>query len=199
MKLILASTSPYRKAILSRVGLDFVAKAPLVDEEALKRQGPKNPEELCLFLAEKKAESLSLENPGDIVIGSDQMAILDGVKIDKPGSYEKAFAQLQSLSGKEHRLLTGMAVYHNGECVKELSVNTIRFRTLSDDEIAAALEKDQPFDCAGSYKIEKSGPWLIESLKTEDPSSIEGLSIMTLYRLLEKIKINPNIFWQNKK
>ena len=198
MKLILASTSPYRKVILSRVGLSFTALAPQVNEEALKKTGPQKAQELCLYLAEKKAESLSAQYPNDVVLGSDQMAVLDGVKIDKPGTMEKAFAQLKTLSGQEHELLTAMAVYYKGQCAKEISVNKIRLRQLSDQDIQASLEKDQPMDCAGSYKIEKSGLWLIESLKTEDPSSIEGLSVITLYRLLEKLKINPSVFWSEK-
>lgn len=195
MELILASQSPYRKAILSRVGIQFVSQTPKVDEEALKKMGPKKAEDLCLFLAEKKAKSISDTHPNDVVLGSDQMAVLDGVKIDKPGSKEKAFAQLKALSGKEHQLLTAMALCHQGQCVSALSVNTIRMRVLSDEEIHTSLERDNAIDCAGSYKIEKSGLWLIESLKTEDPSSIEGLSIVTLHRLFEKLKINPSQFW----
>ena len=195
MKLILASQSPYRKAILTRVGIQFAPQSPKVNEEELKLSGPKKAEELCLYLAEKKAESIALENPNDVVLGSDQMAVLDGVKIDKPGSMEKAFTQLKFLSGKEHELLTAMVLYHKGQCVKEISVNKIRLRELSDEEIRLSLERDQALDCAGSYKIEKSGLWLIESLKTEDPSSIEGLSVMTLYRLLKKINIHPSVFW----
>ena len=195
MQLILASQSPYRKAILSRVGLKFISQSPKVDEEALKQSGPQKAYDLCLYLADKKAESISIRQPYDVVIGSDQMAVLNDVKIDKPGNMEKAFAQLKALSGQEHELLTAMAVYHQGQCAKEVSVSKIRLRNLTDDEIRISLEKDRPFDCAGSYKIEKSGLWLIESLKTEDPSSIEGLSVMTLYRLLEKLKINPLNFW----
>lgn len=195
MKLILASQSPYRKAILNRVGIQFVSQTPLVDEEALKLSGPRMANELCLYLAEKKAESIAVNCPDDVVLGSDQMAVLDGVKIDKPGSMEKAFAQLRSLSGREHDLLTAMALYHKGQCVKEVSVNKIRLRHLSDEEIHASLVRDQAFDCAGSYKIEKSGLWLIESLKTDDPSSIEGLSMMLLYRLLKKLNLNPSEFW----
>lgn len=197
MKLILASSSPYRKALLSRVGLNFTAAPPKVDEDALKRTGPQEPHALALYLAEEKAKSLASVYPEDVIIGSDQMAILDGVKIDKPGSTEKAFLQLKQLSGKEHELLTAMAVYYKGQCLSEISLNKIRLRNLPDEEIKISLAKDQPFDCAGSYKIEKSGVWLIESLKTEDPSSIEGLSVMTLYRLLEKIKINSSVFWSH--
>lgn len=193
--MILASQSPYRKAILQRVGIQFVAESPLVDEDALKLSGPKKAYDLCLFLADKKAESIALRRPNDVILGSDQMAILDGAKIDKPGTMEKAFLQLKALSGKEHELLTAMALYHQGQCVKEVSVNKIRLRELSDDEIHASLKRDQALDCAGSYKIEKSGLWLIDSLKTDDPSSIEGLSVMTLYRLLEKLNLNPANFW----
>ena len=197
MKLILASTSPYRKAILSRVGLRFTAVAPSVDEDTLKHTGPKEAHALCMYLAEHKAKSLTNLYPDDVIIGSDQMAVLDGAKIDKPGTKEKAFAQLKQLSGKEHELLTAMAVYYKGQCLSEISVSKIRLRNLSDEEINNSLAKDQPFDCAGSYKIEKSGLWLIESLKTEDPSSIEGLSVMTLYRLFEKLKINSSVFWSH--
>jgi septum formation protein len=199
MKFILGSGSPYRKNLLKRAGFSFVTASPLVDEEALKAQGPKLPEELTRFLALKKAESLVEKHPESWIVGCDQAAVIGKNILHKPKTRERAIEQLTKISGKWHWLVTSMALVKNGEIPTVMTdITKIKLRPLSRGDIETYVDIDKPFDCAGSYKIEKSGIALISDLRTKDPTAIEGLSVVALtsffvrqgFSLAEIIKID---------
>lgn len=180
MQIILASQSPYRKALLENFGLSFRALSPKVDEEQLKLTGPRDLIELTRYLAFHKAESLAKDFSGDVILGSDQLAEIDGQRLDKPGSFERAQAQLELMQGRAHRLITSLSVIAPTATYTFTDITVLHMRKLSPAEIKAYLEIDKPFDCAGSYKIEKAGMGLIERLETQDPSAIQGLPLISL-------------------
>lgn len=181
MKFLLASQSPYRKNLLSRVGFDFLTASPLVDEEKLKTEGSEDASELTRFLALKKAESLLEKHPGLWIVGCDQAAVLGKRFLHKPQTRERAIEQLTRMAGKWHALVTSMALVKAGEIPTVMTdITKIRIRALSQNDIEAYVDMDQPFDCAGSYKIEKSGISIIEDMRCKDPTAIEGLSVVAL-------------------
>lgn len=196
MQLILASTSPYRRALLENFGLDFKCVSPKIDEEALKAAGPENLVELTRFLAGRKASSLVPDFPDAIIIGSDQIAESAGERLDKPGTTVKAIEQLEKLQGKTHRLITSLAVISPAKTIVTTEVTTIQMRSLSKEMIAAYVAKDNPIDCAGSYKIERAGLALVERMETSDPSAIQGLPLTHLTRSLESLGIQLNHLWR---
>jgi len=182
--IVLASTSPYRRELLHKLGLDFTAKSPICDEDAYKAQ-IKEPLQLAQSLARLKAESLATSE--NCVIGGDQVAAL-GLKIlDKPGTFEKACEQLTEMQGKTHHLFTAICVIYQGTAHQILDVTEIEMRSLSRRQIEAYVKKDQPLDCAGAYKIEKSGLTLIKKLKSEDFSAIQGVPLIQLTALLDQL------------
>jgi len=196
---ILGSQSPYRKKLLQRAGFSFVTASPLVDEEKLKHEGPQQPEELTRFLALKKAESLIEKYPDSWIVGCDQAAVIGKTFLNKPKTRERAIEQLTRLSGKWHYLLTSMALVKAGEIPTVMTdITKIKMRPLTRPDIETYVDIDKPFDCAGSYKIEKSGITLISDLRTKDPTAIEGLSVVALtsffvrqgFPLAEIIKID---------
>lgn len=182
MKLVLASKSPYRKQLLKQAGIAFDAEAANFDESRFKEDHPNlSPQELCLKLAEGKALSLSDKYPDSLIIGSDQLVELEGKILGKPRTSEKAFEQLSTMSGKVHFLHTSIALLMpNQKPYLSLNTSEIEFKKLSSSDITSYLERDEPFDCAGSYKIEKAGLLLVNSLRTTDPSAIQGLSLVDL-------------------
>lgn len=192
-KLVLASSSPYRKILLSKLGYDFEIQKPLFNEDDHKNSTQHL--QLVSFLAQGKAESISCKNR--IVIGSDQMAIVNGRRLDKPGHRELAFKQLETLSGNTHELLTSVHLLERnseGLIVRHKAwVNTteISFFKLSKNEIDSYLDLDQPFDCAGSYKFELNGVRLISNLKTKDPTAIQGLPLIELNEILKNWEFQP--------
>jgi len=199
MKFLLASQSPYRKSLLKRAGFEFDTASPLVDEEKLKLEGPQDPAELTRFLALKKAESLIEKRPDSWIVGCDQAAVLGKRFLNKPKTRERAIEQLTRMSGKWHSLMTSMALVKAGEIPTVMTdVTKIKIRELSKEDIEAYVDLDQPLDCAGSYKIEKSGITLIEDMRCKDPTAIEGLSIVALtsffvrrgFPLAQMLKIN---------
>lgn len=198
MKLVLASQSPYRKALLENFGLKFETQSPRVDEEKLKKNGPADLIELTRYLALKKAESLTPLYDGAILIGSDQIAELNGRRLDKPGTPENAVAQLKTLSGKTHRLITSLAVISPLKTTLATNVTQIKLRELGDDEIAAYVRLDHPIDCAGSYKIERAGLALAESVQTDDPSAIQGLPLIALTKALNESGLHLPQLWSFK-
>ncbi|MBK7842339.1 MAG: septum formation protein Maf [Bdellovibrionales bacterium] len=186
--LILASTSGYRKRQLESWEIPFTAMAPQIDEETLKIQlSSLSPQNLCLALAKAKAKSLADTRPNAIVIGSDQIALFEGQILSKPGSPEKAKAQLGLLEGKTHSLLTALHVIYNQKEISLVEEVQVTLKNLSSQEIDFYLSWERPFDCAGSYKFEKMGICMIESLKGRDPSSIIGLPLMGLSECIEKL------------
>lgn len=198
MRLILASQSPYRRAQLQSLGVKFESHAPKVDESELKKRGPQDLVELTRFLATEKARSLAAEFPGDVILGSDQLADFGGERLDKPGSFENAKAQLKKMSGREHRLITSLALIRGKEMRLHTDVTRITLKELDEDFIEAYLRVDQPYDCAGSYKIEKAGLSLVERLHTEDPSAIQGLPLLSVMRGLEELGLSVEQFWEKK-
>lgn len=196
MKLILASQSLYRRQQLENLGVRFESQAPLIDEEQLKKTGPRDLFDLTRYLAEKKVESLLARFPEDVVLGSDQLVDFEGERLDKPGSAANAEAQLKKLSGKSHRLITSLCVRYRERNLLFTDVTTIHFKVLNDALIRRYVKLDSPIDCAGAYKIEKGGLALVEKIVSEDPSAIQGLPLMSLIRGLEQCGLNIESFWK---
>ncbi|MEW6373146.1 MAG: Maf-like protein [Pseudomonadota bacterium] len=188
-RLILASSSAYRRDLLSRLHLHFEAIAPHVDETPLPGEAP---EETALRLARTKAQAVAALQPGALVIGSDQVATLDGEQIGKPGDHANALAQLQKMRGRE-------VVFHTALCLWDGRVADpaaaaqvenvqvfVRFRDLPDAELDAYLRIEQPYDCAGSAKNEGLGIALLERIDSSDPTALTGLPLIALTGMLRR-------------
>lgn len=187
-ELVLASTSPYRRALLERLGLPFSQRAPACDEEAHKRAlGDIAPEALAARLALVKAESLRGALPGAVILGSDQLAAIDGEILGKPGSRERAEAQLAKLAGRTHALVTAVAIAHAGGVMEHLDVTRLTMRALSPAQIARYLDADAPLDCAGSYKLEARGIALFSRIESADHTAITGLPLMAVTTMLASL------------
>lgn len=185
-RLILASSSVYRRELLSRLQFDFESIAPELNESPAPGEGP---EQTALRLAQQKAEVIAKSQPEAIIIGSDQVATLDGVQIGKPGNHEAALAQLQLMRGREVAFHTALCVLDNRQNapspVQIQDVCTmVRFRDLRDVELEAYLRIEQPYDCAGSAKNEGLGIAIIESIKSDDPTALTGLPLIALTSML---------------
>jgi septum formation protein len=190
-RLILASTSRYRSALLQRLGVPFEAIAPDVDESEAKGWGL-SPRDLALELAGQKARAVATKHPDAVVIGSDQVGDLDGDLLDKPGTDVRACAQLMTMQGRTHRLWT--AVYVVGPAGAEahwVDETRLTMRALSAEQIAAYVAADQPLDCCGSFKIESRGVALFSKVEGADPTAIEGLPLMRLTTELAAFDIDP--------
>lgn len=188
MRLILASSSSYRHQMLQRLGIPFTAVAPQVDETALAEE---TPAALAQRLSVLKALEVAARHPDAIVIGSDQVATIDGEPIGKPGNYDRAYAQLRRLSGQTVQFHSALCVYGATRTEVDDVITVCRFRTLNDDEIVAYLEREQPFDTAGSAKAESLGIALMESMRSDDPTAIIGLPLIALTRMLRSFGVNP--------
>jgi septum formation protein len=189
-RLILASTSRYRKELLSRLRLPFEVRAPDVDETPLPSEPPAA---LARRLATAKAEAIAVRTPEAVVIGSDQVADLDGVCIGKPGTHERATAQLNSMRGRAVVFHTAVAVVARarGYSRTEVVSVTVRFRRLTDREIEHYLRTEQPYDCAGSAKCETLGIALLEAIESNDPTTLVGLPLIQTCELLREAGIDP--------
>jgi septum formation protein len=186
--IVLASTSPYRRALLERLGLAFSAQAPDCDEEALK--DPRlRPQELAEHLAAAKARSLVGQHPQAIIIGSDQLVDLDGEILGKPGSASAAVAQLERMSGRSHRLITAMALYQGDRLHRHTDITVLHMRCLQRAELERSVAADAPLDCAGSYKLERQGIALFERIESADHSAITGLPLIALCSLLRSLGV----------
>tara|TARA_R110000868_G_scaffold80095_8_gene227858 strand:- start:9259 stop:9837 length:579 start_codon:yes stop_codon:yes gene_type:complete len=185
-ELILASTSKYRKELLGRLELPFRCVAPGVNEELLKQKGLK-PKVLAQELALLKAQSVAKKHPNAIIIGSDQVAAIDELILDKPGDRTTAFKQLSLMQGREHFLFTAVAVITPSQEIQFIDTTTLSMKNLTDEQINRYLDRDEPFDCAGSYKIETSGISLFESVVSEDFTAITGLPLIILSKYLQKL------------
>lgn len=185
MKLVLASTSVYRKELLSRLGLSFVTVSPKCDESSL---ADETAEQLVARLAQLKALSVTQQFPDSIIIGSDQVASLDGMLLTKPGNHANATRQLEQASGRKVVFYTGLCVMNttNFESWVKVCPYTVYFRKLSSAQIEAYLERETPYDCAGSFKSEGLGVALFEKMEGDDPSSLIGLPMIALVGLLEQ-------------
>jgi septum formation protein len=196
MQLILASQSPYRKALLENFGLSFEAHRPAVDEDELKASGPEDLIELTRFLAFQKALSLQARFPKAVILGSDQMAEIDGRRLDKPGTHARAKEQLTAMQGRSHRLITSLCVISPSATHTFTDLTSIELRKLSAEDIEAYLQTDKPYDCAGSYKIEKAGMALVARLETQDPSAIQGLPLLSLTEAFYNLGIPWRELWR---
>ncbi|MEJ2573230.1 MAG: Maf family nucleotide pyrophosphatase [Gammaproteobacteria bacterium] len=189
MNLILASTSAYRKELLSRLGLPFRTAAPDVDESP---RGDETPEQLVLRLAEAKARAVAAQHPDALIIGSDQVAAVEGQVLGKPGDHERALAQLRLASGKCLQFLTGVCLLNalTGRAQVEIVPFSVVFRKLSDRKIENYLRRERPYHCAGAFKSEALGITLCERLEGEDPTALIGLPLIRLTYMLEQEGVN---------
>ena len=180
-QLVLASTSPYRRALLERLGLPFEVAAPKCDETPLPDEAP---QDTAARLAILKAKSLTY--PGALVIGSDQVACSRGQRIDKPGNHATAMRQLRTLSGQSADFHTAVALLdaRTGDVQSKVVPCRVTFRQLDDRTIEEYLRREQPYDCAGSAKAEGLGIALIARMETEDPTSLIGLPLIALTEML---------------
>ncbi len=181
--LILGSTSPYRRELLSRLRLPFETASPNVDETPIPGEAPRD---LALRLALAKAQDVAKRQPDAIVIGSDQVADLNGQPLGKPGNHERAVAQLQQMRNQTVIFQTAVAVVcqASGFAQTELAAIEVRFRDLSDAEIERYLRAEQPYDCAGSAKSEGLGIALLDAIVSDDPTALIGLPLIHTCRLL---------------
>lgn len=184
--LILASTSRYRKELLERLGLPFQAEAPGVDEDAIKGAGLV-PRQIAETLAERKAMAVATRHPGAVVIGSDQLAALDGQVLGKAGSRERAVGQLRAMRGRTHELITAVCVVHPGGTERHTAIASLAMRQLDDAALERYVAADNPLDCAGSYKLECRGIALFERIDCDDHSSIVGLPLLWLSGALARL------------
>ena len=181
--LVLGSTSPYRRELLQRLRLPFSVSSPAVDETP--RPG-ESPRDLALRLALAKAHAVAAQHPGAVVIGSDQVADLDGQPLGKPGTHERASAQLRQMSGHSVVFQTAVAVVcpDTGFEQVDLAAVSVRFRALTDAEIERYLRAEQPYDCAGSAKSEGLGISLLDAIDSDDPTALIGLPLIRTCRML---------------
>ena len=182
-KLILGSSSSYRYELLLRLQLPFEVSSPNIDESALTEE---KPETIASRLAEEKARAVARIYPNALIIGSDQVATLDGIQLGKPLNYENAIKQLTSMRGKEVIFHTALSLFNSrsGRMQSKLVSSLIKFRELSDEQILNYLAKEQPYHCAGSAKYEGLGIALIERMESDDTSAIIGLPLITLVDML---------------
>jgi septum formation protein len=189
-QLILASTSRYRIELLRRLRLPFEVVAPEVDETPLPNEAPVA---LTMRLALAKARAGATRHPDAVVIGSDQVADLDGVALGKPGTHERAVDQLRRMRSRRVLFHTAVAVVHAkaGFERTELATVHVAFRDLRDDEIEHYLNAEQPYDCAGSAKCETLGIALLRSIESDDPTALVGLPLIRTCELLRAAGLEP--------
>ena len=181
--LVLGSTSPYRRALLEKLGLPFVTDSPDLDEAPLIDE---TPEQLVARLAKAKALAVGHRHTDALVIGSDQVACIGGRILGKPGSQAVASQQLQEVSGKSVVFNTGLCLLNTGTGHAQVVVEpfSVHFRTLSNDQISRYLERERPYDCAGSFKSEGMGITLFRSMEGRDPNALIGLPLIALVDML---------------
>ena len=183
--LVLASTSPYRSELLKRLQLPFVTASPDVDETPLPDETARA---TSLRLAKEKARAVAAAYPDALIIGSDQVALLEGKQLGKPLSHENAVRQLRSMRGKTTCFYTALALLNtkSGHMQAEVAENQVTLRDLDDAEIEAYLKKEQPYNCAGSAKSEGLGIALMHSMKGDDPNALIGLPLILLTSMLRR-------------
>lgn len=188
--LLLASTSPWRRMLLEKLSLPFECAAPEVDETPLPGESAR---QLVVRLAQAKAQALASRFPQHLIIGSDQVCVLDGEITGKPRTEENAHRQLRKASGTIVTFYTGLALYNsaNGHLQTECEPFDVHFRHLSDQEIEAYIRKENPLQCAGSFKSEGLGITLFERLEGRDPNSLVGLPLIALCQMLRREGFNP--------
>ncbi len=190
LPLILGSSSRYRQELLSRLRLPYTVLVPDVDESPLPGE---TPAAMALRLALTKARAVARLRPDAVVIGADQVADLDGIAIGKPGTHERAVAQLRQMSGRRVVFQTAVAVAHADGGFERalLAPVVVRFRALGEDEIERYLRLEQPYDCAGSAKCETLGIALLAAIDSDDPTALIGLPLIRTCELLRAAGIDP--------
>ena len=188
-RLILASSSAYRKELLSRLQLPFDVAVPDIDESPLPGE---TPSATALRLARQKAAAVAATHPGCLVIGSDQVATLDDEQIGKPGSHAAALAQLQKMRGREVVFHTALCLWdgRDGHAHIEDIRTVVKFRDLPDRELDAYLRIEQPYDCAGSAKNEALGIAILERIDSSDPTALTGLPLIALTGMLRQAGVS---------
>lgn len=183
--LVLGSTSPFRRELLQRLGVAFDTAAPEVDEQRL---ADESAEDLVRRLAEAKARAVAARRRDALVIGSDQVAVLDDQVLGKPGSRERAIDQLRAASGRTVRFLTGLCLLNSatGHVQLEVVPFDVTFRELDDEQIARYVDHEQPLNCAGSFKSEGLGIALFARMDGGDPTALIGLPLITLVSMLAR-------------
>lgn len=189
LRLVLGSTSAYRRALLERLGVPFTTAAPNPDETPLPSEAAID---LVHRLARAKAESVAERHTKSLVIGSDQLAVCGREVLGKPGSGERAIAQLRQLSGQRVTFYTAVSVVNSESRANEghLDVTTVHFRSLSNDEIQRYVARDKPYHCAGGFKIEALGVALFTRVESQDPTALIGLPLIWLAGALRRNGFN---------
>lgn len=189
-RLVLASTSHYRRELLERLRLPFDVARPEVDGRAVEETAlpGESPRALSIRLAQAKAQAVARQQGGDVwALGSDQVAEVEGRALGKPGGREAAIAQLQSMSGRTVRFHTALCLAHaDGRAFADIDLTEVRFRALADAEIERYVDAEQPFDCAGSFKSEGLGIALFERIDNRDPTALVGLPLIATCNLLRQ-------------
>ncbi len=190
MQLVLASTSRYRRELLSRFGLPFEVAAPDVGETPLPSEAPS---QTALRLAESKARAVSNQYPDSLIIGSDQVLMLQNEQLGKPGNFANAFTQLKKMQGNAMVFHTALCLFNSrsGNIQLRDIPTTIHIRALSDAQIESYLNKEQPYDCAGSARAEGLGIALIARYETSDPNALIGLPLIALTEMLAHEGVDP--------
>ncbi|EHF4966034.1 TPA: septum formation inhibitor Maf [Enterobacter hormaechei] len=188
--LVLASTSPYRRMLLEKLGIPFECAAPEVDETP---QPGESPRHLVTRLAKEKAQSLAVRYPAHLIIGSDQVCVLDGEITGKPHTEENACQQLLRARGSIVTFYTGLALYNSasGHLQTECEPFDVHFRHLSEQEILDYVRRERPLNCAGSFKSEGLGIALFDKLDGRDPNTLVGLPLIALCQMLRREECNP--------
>lgn len=183
MKIILGSSSPYRKILLQKLQLEFETCSPDIDEI---QNADETPEQLVRRLSITKAEAVSVSFPDAMIISSDQVAVYDNKVIGKPGNHQNAVLQLRAFSGQSIQFITGLCLYNTQTRDYQYHQDStlVRFRKLTDSQINDYLVKDQPYQCAGSFRSEGLGCALFKSIETSDPDALIGLPILKLVEML---------------
>ena len=184
--IILASSSPYRRGLLDRFLNEYEVVDPDIDESA---NVDERPEALSARLARSKAETVASRNRDAVIIGADQLAVLDGKIVGKPGKHSQAVEQLMAASGKTMKFLTAVCVLdpHSRRRYEHIDQTTVQFRSFDRRQADVYLKHDQPYDCAGSFKIEGAGFVLFRSVNTEDPTALIGLPMIWLAATLREL------------
>jgi MAF protein len=188
--ILLASSSIYRRQLLTRLGLAFNYHAPDIDETANPNE---TADELVSRLAQAKASALAPFYQNTLIIGSDQVAVLEGNIVGKPHTHERAFSQLRAASGKTVLFKTGLCLLNTSTGLSQLAIEefSVHFRTLTNGQIDTYLNREQPYDCAGSFKCEGLGIALFTSMQGSDPNTLIGLPLIRLVDMLIKEGIDP--------
>lgn len=188
-KIVLASSSCYRRQLLEKLDLDFETASPNVNESAYATE---RPEQTCMRLARKKAHAIKLRFPKYLIIGADQIAMLGEKQLKKPGNRKSAIEQLEESSGRQVEFYSGVCVSdpQANRHETELDICKVQFRTLSSNEINNYVDRESPFDCAGAFKAEGLGIALLQRIISDDPNSLVGLPLIRLCRLLAKFGVS---------